>query len=164
MYYSPKSKEERFETAVNALQEFVVNYESSNKFKVVDRETTNDFKKFKDEVTKNGFMRITSLGCDNTIYSKGYYNIIARVWHDDLHLKNDLDFSLEDEKKVCYLQIEEISKYLLKEGFNQCTVEDVKEVLYFDIIGQAKEYEKIQKFVENQKEFVFNRFLNEGGV
>jgi len=82
----------KWNKAINLLIE-VIDYEVKDyKFKVASK-TTNNFEKFKEETEKNGYILVSSEGCDNTIYKHPYINIKARVFHDKYHLIHNLDFS-----------------------------------------------------------------------
>ena len=161
--YTLFSKQVRFNHAINYIQAFLNQYEGNYKFKLVDK-TTNNFNTFKNETLKNGYMLVSNQGNDKTIYDHAKYNVIARVWHDNIHLKHNLDFSVHDEKIVGFLQMEEIETFLDKRGVCTCDILDVKEILYHDVIGQVSYYETKKQFVNNQRKFVFARFLNNGGV
>lgn len=160
--YKPMTKKDRFNNAVNMIESFLTDYNSPYKFKLVDQ-TTNNFETFKNEVKINGYMLVSNEGNEKTIYTKPYYNTIARVWHDTVHLNTDLNFSLEDETIVAYFQIAELEEYGDNNGYNRTTVEDAKELIYHDIIGQANYYKKTNSFVDDQKKFVYSKFLNKGG-
>ena len=158
----PLSKKERFNNAINSIENFLTDYRGDYKFKLADK-TTDNFLSFKNETLKNGYITISKQGNDKTIYTKSTYNIIARLWHDNLHLQHNLDFSIDDEKIVCYLQIAELETYLVKRGVSPCTIQDATEIIYHDIIGQVDFYANNKKFVDNQMKFVYSRFLVKGG-
>ena len=160
--YTPLTKKVRFHNAVLLIEEFLTQYKSNYKFKLEDH-TTNNYDQFKKDTLKDGYMKVLTKGCEKTIYNDPKFNIIARVWHDNIHLNSDLNFSVEDEKIVAYLQIAGIEEYATNVGYNCITIEDVKEIIYHDIIAQVEYYEKNKIFVDDQKKFVYSKFLNKGG-
>lgn len=159
--YSPLSKKERFNNAINLIEDFLINYRSNYNF-ILEDHTTNNFNTLKEEVKRDKFIRISEEGNNKSIYNRSYFNTIARLWHDTIHLNNDLDFSLEDEKIVGYIQIMDINDHGDKIGSCTQTIEDAKEIIYHDIINQVKYYYKNKKFVDNQKKFVYSKFLVAG--
>lgn len=158
MYYLPKTKKERFTNGIQAIEYFLKNYKSAYNYQIKDK-TTNNFKKMQQEVEENNILFVSSEGCENSIYSDKEFNILFRVWHDNIHLQYNLDFSRDQELKVCYLQIEEIDKFLTSEAYSPLLIEDVKEILYHDIAGQVEYYYTNNSFVDDQKLFTYDRFL-----
>ena len=91
---------------------------------------------------------IANYGNDTCIYSSSHYNYLSRFWHEYMHLTLDKGFSFEDEKYVIWSQL----KKLNKAGVSMAA----QTVFWVDMYHQAKYYNDSGKFVENQKEFVFN--------
>lgn len=152
------TKEARFSNAVAVIELFLMGYKSKYTYEVVES-TTNSFKAFKEEIANEGIMYVSNEGCENTIYSSPAYNILARVWHDNVHLKHDYDFGEVGEVKTCQVQLAELRIALDKLGVSPVIVEDALEVIYHDIIGQVEYYATNKSFVANQRDFVFERFL-----
>jgi len=161
IYLQPLSKKARFNNAVSLIQDFLTQYKLTYKFIVKDQ-TTNNYKKFKKETLETGIMLVSSEGCENTIYTDKKFNIIARVWHDHVHLKHDLDFSYKCEITTAQHQIDEIVRYMDARGTDCVMQNDVKELIYHDIITQAKYYKNTGEFVNNQYKFVYSHFLGKG--
>lgn len=158
MIFTPKSKLDRFNDAVKVIELFLEGYKSAYKYELAYR-TTNNFDTFKKEIAETGVMLVSNEGNSNTIYTHPTYNILARVWHDNVHLKHDLDFSLESEVRTCQHQLEELRIALNNMGVSPIIINDAMELIYHDIIGQATHYADTREFVIEQKLFVFNRFI-----
>lgn len=159
LIYRPKTKKERFQNAVKAISDFLDN-RPTKYYALSFEKTTNNFEIFKKEFEQNGYMTVYGGACEKSIYESEVTNIFGRVWHDEIHLKHDLDFSLESEKTVAQYQITELELFLANECYSLETILDAKEVLYRDIVGQVEYYYEKGDFVENQKEFVYSRFLS----
>ena len=151
--------DDRLENAITLLTEFIVHRTKNIEFKVVET-TTNNYEEFKEQ-SKNG-LEISSEGCKNSIYGNAYINILARVWHDDVHLLIEKDFSLEDEIEVCEMQIDELLRWYINTGRSDSQLLlDTVLLIEIDIKRQREYYEKHKEFVENQMKFVKHLFKKE---
>lgn len=95
------------------------------------------------------FQSVSSLvvwsgGSNATVYGDPAINHAFRAWHDSLHLKLGLDFSLESEIAVATEQ----SRLLHNDGLARLIMAEVK--------GQAEYFAKHSQFPDNQVEFVTN--------
>lgn len=152
----------KFENAINLIREFLDDVYAKKEYSIAPK-TTNSFKKFKDETLKNGYITISLEGCEDSIYStlssSGVkHNILARLWHDNHHLINDLNFSYDDECKTCEYQNEEFYIWAMdnKKDFN--TLKNAIKIISIDIKDQAKYFKDNNDFVENQISFVYDKF------
>ena len=109
-----------------------------------------DFNTFKEETAKNGYMKISNVNTENTIFANSEIAVMSRVWHDLIHILLDEDFSLKGEATVAFYQAAELPEDWHEE----------RALLLTDIIGQRLYYTKNKQFVGNQKEFVDNLQLN----
>lgn len=127
----------------------------------VEPKTTNNWEKFKVQTKTNGYITVSGYGCDRTIYSTREINILARLWHDTLHLELDVGFDLESEKIVAEKQCQEVYDWLIENDFPDNIAQSAYSIIYHDIVSQAEYYERYARFVPYQKEFVISKFLNE---
>ena len=145
---------ERFNNAILLLTEFIIQRTSGIEFTIKET-TTNNYKEFM-RVGKP--YEISLEGCNNTIYGNDYINILGRVWHDDIHYWNRLDFGFEDEKKVYGIQSRELLIWSIENFRDKQETIDAMQILYEDIVGQYEYYLKHNEFVPNQYKYVYNRF------
>ena len=89
--------------------------------------------------------------CENTIFESKTVNLAARAWHDSVHLKHDLSFSLQDEIRVARIQCAQ----LIDAGLSSFT-----HLIWLDVVGQILYYDKHKQYVPNQKAFVDYLMLN----
>lgn len=96
---------------------------------------------------------ISNQHCANTIFGNIDTNLMFRAWHDAIHIKHDLPFTLEGEIAVYnIMQAELHNSYYLE-----------KLLLYADIVGQTLYFNKYNKFPDNQREFVID-FITKGTI
>lgn len=93
-----------------------------------------------------GVLGVSDIGCENTIFGNKNINLAFRAWHDSIHIKHNLPFTLEGELAV----FNEIQSQL------HCNYYFEKLLLYGDIIGQTLYYEKYKVFPDNQRDFVID--------
>lgn len=145
----------RFDRAIMGITEFLANRRNIRPF-VIAEKTTNSFKEFKQEVeNNNGMMIISSEGCEKTIYGNAYLNILARAWHDEIHLAHNLDFSMKDEFLVSDIQ----SGQLRNSTEDVQLGDDMATIIELDIKGQVIYYDRYKEFVDNQLLFVKRLFI-----
>lgn len=115
-----------------------------------DLETLEDIKMFYDI---NGKYGVSNQNCENTIFGNVDTNLMFRAWHDDIHIKYNLDFTLEGEIAVYNIMQAELHNSYYFE----------KLLLYADIVGQTLYFNKYNKFPDNQREFVID-FITKGTI
>ncbi len=98
-------------------------------------------------IDDKGRIRVSPTNSINTIYADKQVNYAFRAWHDSLHLKYVLSFSLSDELKVAQLH-----QRLIIGNYE-------KALIYIDVAEQARYWYVNRKYVENQREFVLD-FIN----
>jgi len=152
--------EQDFFRAVNALESFIKHTTEGVAFATA-KTTTNNWEKFKAEVERDGFITISTEGCENTIYSSPGMNVYARLWHDITHLRLQADFTVAGEDMVTDAQEHSLKLWMVQQGYDPRVIEHAGNVLHADIMGQADYYQKYNRFVPYQRVFVMNRFLNE---
>lgn len=155
----PLTKKQRFYNAINAISYFLSEMPMPYGFETAPT-TTNNYKKFREDVLDTNIIVVSEEGCDKTIYDDPYTNQLARYWHDRIHMDEDLDFSTSSEVIVCDKQIKELEAFLSAEAYRPRTINDACEIIYHDIVGQAEYYEENTEFLEDQKAFVYERFLS----
>ena len=145
----------RFDLAVSGITKFLAGRRNTRPFEIKES-TTNSFKAFKLEVEANkGKMFVSSEGCENTIYGNSYLNILARAWHDEVHLALNLGFSLEEEFVVADRQAREVFSSTEDEQL----AEDMSKLIELDIKAQGVYYDKYKEFVPHQYNFVKRLFI-----
>lgn len=151
-----------YKLAIRDLTEFITKHYGSECFKVADI-TTNNFSEFKAETKENDDIITVSLeGCETSIYGNIYINLLARLWHDKLHLKHNKDFSLYDEIYIADMQRDEVYNYI-KIKYNEDRALNASVLIWVDIYEQIVYYETNKKFVDNQEQFVYDKFLEYTG-
>lgn len=145
---------ERFDKAVALLTEFIIHRTKNVEFYTKET-TTNNYEEF---VKIGQPYEISLEGCSDTIYGNQYINVLARVWHDDIHYWHGLDFSFEGEKKVCGVQEIEILNWSIENQKDRQITLDAMQLIYEDIVGQYEYYMKHNEFVLNQYKYVYARF------
>lgn len=93
-------------------------------------------------------MPVSSLYCDNVIYTEPSINYAMRFWHDTLHIGTDLTFSLDDELELGlhHLGIAE------RHGIRKHSTE--WEMLRVDLLGQNYLLGIAKRFPLDQADFV----------
>lgn len=120
--------------------------------------TTNNYDEMVENYNKSGILEVSIEGCDTSIYRSPAVNILARVFHDRVHIQKSLDFSEEHELTIAKIQRGEIFNQCKLMGLSNLRASRAAILLYLDIAEQVKYYYKYSSFVENQYEFVMERF------
>jgi hypothetical protein len=105
--------------------------------------------------TERGLFNASSLviwtgESDTTIFRDASVNWAFRAWHDSLHLKTRLDFSVDAEIELGRIQASQC--------YNQFA-----DLIYAEVAGQAMHYKLTGLFVSNQIEFA-KQYLTKIGV
>ena len=144
----------RFNKAVLIITEFLVKKKGQIPFLIVEN-ATNNYREF----FKIGRpFKVSLEGCDNTIYGNQYINLLSRIWHDEVHLNNNYNFSYYGETETCRKQVVEIAKWLSNKDEYLEYILDIVDILEIEIIEQYKHYATTGMYVENQYEFTFNKY------
>jgi hypothetical protein len=93
---------------------------------------------------------VSSLHCDNVIYSGVFTNMEMRFWHDVHHVRLGLSFNGQDELELGLWH----STQMRNAGFAPDSLE--VQMLEIDMLGQNYLQAIAKKFPENQKVFVEN--------
>lgn len=120
--------------------------------------TTNNYDTMIDNYNKSKILEVSIEGCDTSIYKSPAVNLLARVFHDSVHIQKSLNFSEEHELKVAKLQRGSIFNQCKLLGLSNIRASRAAILLYLDIAEQVRYYYKYNKFVDNQYEFVMERF------
>lgn len=120
--------------------------------------TTNNYDFMVANYHKSGILEVSIEGCDTSIYRSPAVNLLARVFHDRVHIQKSLDFSEEHELTIARIQRGEIFNQCKLAGLSNLRASRAAILLYLDIAEQVKYYYKYNRFVENQYEFVMERF------
>jgi len=144
--------------AIEWLTKGIIEETKNLKFEVRDK-TTNNYKEFVKENILS-YIVVSREGSDKTIYGNSYINILARVWHDYIHLKYYKEFTEEDELFVAKIQRGEMFNTLMLLGADRTIAKNASDILFADIYEQVKYYYKHGKFVDDQLNFIKNKFVN----
>ena len=136
---------------------FAIMHLSQNINFEIHKETTNNFEAMKNDYEKTKILKVSSYGSENSIYKNKYINILARVFHDKIHLQHNLNFSKEDEISVARIQFAIVKNFLLKHTTYE-NATNAAMLLFIDIKDQVDYYYKYNKFVKNQYKFVEKKF------
>lgn len=120
--------------------------------------TTNNSNTMESNYRKTGVLEVSIEGCDTSIYKSPAINILARVFHDSVHIQKSLDFSEEHELKVAKLQRGTVFNQCKLMGLSNIRASRAAMLLYLDITEQVKYYYKYNKFVDDQYSFIIEKF------
>lgn len=98
--------------------------------------------------------RVSSLYCENTIYTCPEGNHAFRFWHDVTHVRLGCDFSRMGEYEVAMHHICETAR---EYGYKSAATK----LMRIDTLGQLNYYHKHGKHVANQLAFATEQFHNE---
>lgn len=91
-----------------------------------------------------GYIPVSSIGCETSIYGDASVNLAFRAWHDATHLGHGLGFTPNDEKDVARLQCASAG------------IPRDKALLWADIAGQVEYFERFGDFPNDQTSFVLD--------
>jgi hypothetical protein len=94
---------------------------------------------------------IWSGASDATIYGDAHVNWAFRAWHDALHIKHGLIFSIDAEIELARIQASQCSSVLMAE------------LVYCEIAGQAEALRQTGKFISDQAAFTL-QYLQARGL
>ncbi len=126
------------------------------KFEIEDK-TTNNYKKMVNDYAVSRILSVSREGADTSIYGNRYVNILARVFHDYIHITRYLDFSKEEERSVAKIQKGMVFNYLAMQDVPYDRAKVASTIIYKDVIEQVEYFYENNKFVENQLEFMMNK-------
>lgn len=141
--------ENKWNQAIEDLTFGIIQVSKNIKFKIADK-TTNNYTKFSQEKE----LVISREGCTTSIYGNAYVNILARAWHDTLHIRHHKSFGLEDETLIAKIQRGQMYNTLVLNKIPKDRAELASTILFIDIYEQVKYYYENNKFVDNQVHFV----------
>lgn len=137
----------RFISLKFELLPFAVKYEPGQPY--------DTFGQMKDEVEKRGFMRVSTDFSERTIFGHPLMNWKFRAVHDSYHIKHNMSFSVEDERTLNDLCINEWLKFGLP-LFETALLE-------IEMRDQVNYLEKYGTFPEDQRIYTLQR-LNTYGI
>lgn len=120
--------------------------------------TTNNYSLMVANYHNTGILEVSIEGCDTSIYRSPAVNLLARVFHDRVHIQKSLDFSEEHELRIAKVQRGEIFNQCKLMGLSNIRASRAAILLYLDIADQVSYFYKYNKFVEDQYTFVMERF------
>lgn len=120
--------------------------------------TTNNYALMVANYHNTGILEVSIEGCDTSIYRSPAVNLLARVFHDRVHIQKSLDFSEEHELRIAKVQRGEIFNQCKLMGLSNIRASRAAILLYLDIADQVSYFYKYNKFVEDQYTFVMERF------
>jgi len=89
---------------------------------------------------------ISRQGCNQTVYDSVPTNLLARFWHDVMHITLGKNFTFEQEVEVIRSQL----MVLQSKGLSGLA----QEIFWADWYGQSLYYEHKGEFVKNQNAFM----------
>jgi len=107
------------------------------------------FEDFKEAYLSDGYMKISSLHCENNIFADVSVNIAFRAWHDQVHILLNEGFDYMGEARVAFAQCSELP--------NEWGLE--KQLIMVEVVAQAAYHEKYGDYVPNQREFTKSVFI-----
>jgi len=142
-----------FNQAVEDLTFGIITVSLGIAFILVDK-STNNYQEFKQ--TKP--MQISREGADTSIYGNRYINLLARAWHDHLHLRHHKSFSEEDELFIARQQRGIMFNTLVLNGIPKERARQAADLIFADIYEQVKYYYKHNEYVPDQISFIKDHF------
>lgn len=130
---------------INYINQQIIDKAKSIPFLIKDQAPNNETDLF----NSTGLV-IWSGGSDTTIYNDKLVNYSFRAYHDKLHLETGLDFSVESEIKLGMIQASKETSDLMRE------------LVYCEVVLQAKHFQETGCFVSNQVEFTVNYLKSKG--
>ena len=106
-------------------------------------ESCDDYEENKEFYKKTGMIKVNRLN-NNSILFPGELNLYFRAWHDDIHYYYNLPFGFDGELQTFYHHVSLISD------------EQIKQILFSEIVLQTAYYEKFGKFPDKQKVILIN--------
>ena len=91
-----------------------------------------------------GYIPVSPIGCETSIYGDARVNLASRAWHDATHLQHGLGFNASDEIAVARIQC--ASAGIARD----------RALLWADIAGQVRYFETFGEFPNDQKAFVLD--------
>ena len=91
-----------------------------------------------------GYIPVSTLACETSIYGDAKVNLAFRAWHDATHLEHGLGFTPGDEIGVARIQC--ASAGIARD----------KALLWADIAGQVRYFEAFGEFPNDQTAFVLD--------
>jgi hypothetical protein len=91
-----------------------------------------------------GYIPVSTIGCETSIYGDASVNLAFRAWHDATHLAHGLGFNASDEIAVAHIQCA-----------SACIARD-KALLWADVAGQVRYFEAFGEFPNDQTAFVLD--------
>lgn len=91
-----------------------------------------------------GYIPVSTIGCETSIYGDARVNLAFRAWHDATHLEHGLGFNPNDEVAVAHIQC--ASAGIARD----------RALLWADIAGQVRYFEAFGEFPNDQKAFVLD--------
>lgn len=148
------------ERGYNVLKLVIDHYRCINEIEFISSEIApNTFKGMK--AYYNDFNKFLVYNGGDHGHLGSDYNIKFRAIHDYMHLKHNLTFSFEDEKKLSDITILEFRTIAQKLGFKLEVRKILGAIINAEIKGQIEFYEVNKNYVEDQKQFI-NNYLKVG--
>lgn len=154
-----KMKVENYNNAIMYLELFISQRVINLNYKVIKNKQFNKFTVFKQNYKEKKYFEIPMEGNDHTIFTSPNINIKARVWHDDIHIKLDKGFTLDDETDVAEEQCREIREYF-KDKLEYQTISNMQRIIMTEVVSQLQYYERYGKYIPHQRSFVQNELFN----
>lgn len=106
-------------------------------------------------IAEIGRIAVSGDYCEKTAYGDPEINIAARAWHDWVHWRHQLPFTLEGETAVAWVQIGQLREAGLWTPFRQAFI-------LTEVVEQAKFFSKTGSFPEDQWAFTIDHLGAQG--
>ncbi len=124
---------------------------------ITDLNAPNNFKDMKRIYEVNKCLCVYSGGDHGHLGRE--YNIKFRAVHDFMHLKYNLTFSFQDERKLSDITVLEFRGIAADLNINLWIRRILGQIIDAEIKGQIKYYEENKEYVKDQVQFI-NSYLN----
>lgn len=103
---------------------------------------------------KNKIFFVSNESSETSIYSSNQINTAFRAVHDSMHYLHGLTFKFKDEKKLSDITALIVFKWCKAQGYPGNVAYSAFKIVQAEIKGQIEYYERYDKFVVNQADYV----------
>ena len=152
-------KVEDYNNAIMYLESFILQRVVNLNYKVIKGKKFDKFTLFKQTYEEKGYFEIPMEGNDFTIFTSPEMNVKSRVWHDDVHIKLNKGFTLENETNVAEEQCREVKEYF-KDKLDYHILSAMQRIIMAEVVSQLNYYERFGRYIPHQRSFVQNELFN----
>lgn len=112
---------------------------------------------------RNGNIFVFNGGSEHTIFDTEYdaqrwTKMYYRVWHDSMHIKHELDFSQDSERRLASILYHEVFK-LLGVGYTDLSAQYDANLIKTDLLLHIAHYHKHKLHPDNQRAMLQHFFV-----